>query len=798
MGKRIITWAGREKRRQTNKAVGGSFLKTLTELITNSDSAIKRQLGLSHAVGLVDEMLKLKPGDRVDTAELKKSVPKRREGKILVQVYSKHRGLLPSRTCQIIDYGPGMTEAELDRNFGDYAKAKAKGQRTRSLFGRGALDVFLYHSNQYREDGVDPSAHIFSVKGGTLSHCRIYWGRDSKGEEDSIIQTDALGPVTPSLLKKQSLPSDLTPSGTVVRFLLADGTRIPHEGNFLPSLNSFYMLRIIAADPSMHVVVQRFRSDGLIEERLMYDFDLGTVIKRSHDTFRHERLGDIPVDILVARSDRKMTYDPTNYERRENGLLFVDDDDAVLDLTLLPEYDKNPLLSRIYGLVRLSGIRSKLENLLEAQRPEAVLSETRDGFDMKNEIARELFRLVEKHVRPVYDDEEKRERKGAGSRSSELDRKLKEALRELNKFHNEETDEGRTGRPEPKDPVGPLSFSHDNVRLVAGQERRVTLYADRNRIHEELNVVELTSNNSRVQVVPESELVVRRKGSKFQAIQITLSCPVTDETAMIIATALGVDEQVLSTNLNVTDVSEPAQVVVPADLEFRPSRYNGKPSVENQLVLLVNLDAFPGLPLIRIRIKEREGAVTIGTERSEHIEIKTQKDWLMSGGNVAKVVFPYWGTAWGAKATIEAKAKRTDGRLGLSQCKVEFRQQQGPNQYEDVVYEAIERQILGEAAGKYVYVNSRPSLHQRLFGDSQETFDKALEDSSIAQMRVAGIVSDAVVYAVATTKYMKGGEKGLTIDESDPITAVREFVEAKRYELDAKLVRAFLKDNFGD
>ena len=139
MAKRIIPWAGREKRRQTNKAVGGSFLKTITELLTNSDSAVKKHLGLlSHAAGLVDAMLGLEVGDRVDTATLKKSLPKRREGKIVVQIYSKQHGrLFPRGTCQVVDYGPGMTEAELDNKLvGKYAEAKAKGD-TRSLLAEG-------------------------------------------------------------------------------------------------------------------------------------------------------------------------------------------------------------------------------------------------------------------------------------------------------------------------------------------------------------------------------------------------------------------------------------------------------------------------------------------------------------------------------------------------------------------------------------------------------------------------------------------------------------------------------------
>ena len=517
MAKRIIRWAGREKRRQTNKAIGGSLLKTMTELLTNSDSAIKKHSGLPHAAGLVEVMLGLKEGDLLDTAALKKSLPKRPEGRIIVQLYTKQHRRMRSRTCQVIDYGPGMSEQDLNRNFGDYAGAKAKGERTRSLFGRGALDVFLYHSNQRPDEGVDASAHVFSVSNGILSCCRISWESAGKGEVDSIIDPQTLGPASPDLLKKYDLPLDMVKSGTVTRFLLADGVRIPQEGNFLSSMSNFYMLRLIAEDPSLSVQVERYRTEGKFTDRLTYDFDIGTVLKRSKDIFRDDRLGEIPVDILVARSNRKMTNDPFNYERRENGLLFVDDNDAVLDLTLLPEYNKNPLLTRIYGVVRLTGMRNALEKLLEAQRPEAVLTETRDGFDPKNEIVKALFTLIEKHVKPVYEEEEKRERKSGGGRSVELDKKLKEALRELNTFHNQETDEEGTGHSK-REPEGPLEFAFNKIRLVAGQERRVTLYAERDAIHSDLNEVQITSSNPRVRVVPESEIVSRRKGSRFQAI----------------------------------------------------------------------------------------------------------------------------------------------------------------------------------------------------------------------------------------------------------------------------------------
>jgi hypothetical protein len=41
------------------------------------------------------------------------------------------------------------------------------------------------------------------------------------------------------------------------------------------SLSNFCMLRLIAADPSMHVLIQRYRTEGWIEEQLAYAFDLG-------------------------------------------------------------------------------------------------------------------------------------------------------------------------------------------------------------------------------------------------------------------------------------------------------------------------------------------------------------------------------------------------------------------------------------------------------------------------------------------------------------------------------------------
>ena len=87
-----IEMADREWKRLYTSAVGQSFLKTLTEPITNSDSALKNQAGVPHGAGLVPLLLGLNVGDRVDTAALKTAVPKAPARRITVQVFPATSG----------------------------------------------------------------------------------------------------------------------------------------------------------------------------------------------------------------------------------------------------------------------------------------------------------------------------------------------------------------------------------------------------------------------------------------------------------------------------------------------------------------------------------------------------------------------------------------------------------------------------------------------------------------------------------------------------------------------------------
>jgi hypothetical protein len=773
MSKKVIKVAPREKRRMVNVSVGKNFLKTVTEPLTNSDSILKKRAGVAHAAGLVDELLKLKRGQRVDTSELKKRIPKQQKRQITLELTTS--GINGRRLCRVIDAGLGMTATELETNFGSYAEAKAKGERTRSLFGRGALDVLLYH-----KDSV-----IYSVAKGILSRCKIYW------DPDTMIETEQLGPATKSMLDKYKLPRVIAESGTVVEFRLKDGTPIPTEDQIIAKISSFYMLRLIAADPNTEVTVKRIRAGGEHTDPLSYDFPIGTVLERTTDVLDLGKDGSLPVDILIARSDEPLQSDPVHIDRRENGLLFVDDNDAVMDLTLLPDYDRNPYLHHIYGIVRIDKIRPVLEEKLEAEDAAAVLTETRDGFDPKHEITQRLFKVIEKHVKPIYDSEIKRQRKGAGDRSETLSQRVKDALKAINQFNSEETDEEGTGEPERDEPI---FFAVKTVRLYAGVPKSVSVFINLEKVKQG-EVVLFESNNPEIQVEPDSEVVRGRKGKKYQRIRLSLLCGQKGEKGAITALTDDKAGNPAQDALTITGVDDPPIIQLPQNIEFASSHYNGSPSRPNKAVLIVNLTSFTGMPEIKFWLDETVGKITLGDEEDQSVlHIKLKEQHRTGDPHIARVPIAFKGSGWGQHAVLWASAKLSNGDLARARCKLRLQRPPGDNKFSDFHYEDLRRNVLGDVAGDLLYVNAGYGVHRQIFGLTEDEFNRQLEIHPIAQLRAASVLVDAIVHHTATTSYLAGGAKGIQIDPADPVGSFRTYFEDRRMKLEPALIRALAPD----
>ena len=99
-----------------------------------------------------------------------------------------------------------------------------------------------------------------------------------------------------------------------------------------------------------------------------------------------------------------------------------------MDLTLLPEFDKDPFLEHLYGLVRIKGIRSPGKKTGRGRTSSYSYCIER-SISRKSEITKKIFDLVKKHVEPLYERESRQQKKGGVSRSEDLSKRVKDVLK---------------------------------------------------------------------------------------------------------------------------------------------------------------------------------------------------------------------------------------------------------------------------------------------------------------------------------------------------------------------------------
>ena len=337
--------AVREEKRQANEALGRSFCKTIAEPVTNSDSSAKRKLNIHHASGLVDLMMAVPKGSQLDTSALRSQLKDRNPKRvIIVEVVTAKASGRPVGEIVVIDQAAGMSASVLREALDEIGGNKlhlSAGVTGCNLFGRGLSDVLRAHSE----------ARIETFDGAQLTTACGEWRK-----EGWTIEMDYKDRPDKAAFKK--LFVDPGTSGTAVRFVIADRKRchIPDSPDVAYRLANFYRLRLIASDPNIDFVLRQHRASGLSEQRIEYDFPVGQIIEsfnRSFDPSKSGlRGGPLKIDFLVVRSDseRKLRGLGLDRDGRENGMLIVDDLDAVYDLTFAdPDYEKADYLLTSMG-----------------------------------------------------------------------------------------------------------------------------------------------------------------------------------------------------------------------------------------------------------------------------------------------------------------------------------------------------------------------------------------------------------------------------------------------------------------
>lgn len=781
--------AAREWARQFYTAVVKSFAKTVTEPITNSDTSYKRKHKLPDAAGLVEKALAFKKGTKFDLAQSKKDfAEKAPERRIEIHLYTAKGHGRPARTCEIVDLAEGLDVDELKAAFETLAADKSsvsKGRPGRSLFGRGVTDVVLGHNA-----GV-----FFSYKDGILN--KLEFTFDRKKDSEPVGKITHLGKPSATVLKDIHLVEG--ENGSCVRFTLHEDCHIPDEGTIVPSLTQFYMLRLINADPNVKVHLIQYRAGKrTVKDTLDCDFPIGDVVETFSFSISkpvlEAELPPLRVDGIVCRADVKGGLPGKEArEQRANGLLLVDDKDAVLDLTLLPQFEGAPYLANIFGIVRISNLRDVLSWFLNEGK-DSPLTTTRDGFEIKHEFSKLLFKELARYLEPIYKREEERFNKSLASDiSQEARQRLNDAIKELNRFLKELIGESEGTEPPDTPPIATksLQFIPASTKLTIGRPRIVRVYLRKDVANRNGNIV-YESSNSKIELAPLSHRISDGKEDRDYLIyQLSLKCDALHESGKITVLADG-SKEILEANLDVIDVIAESNVVAPEEMEFRPKESKGQPHRTNNIVLYVNSSTIPVGRKIKLTVEKSTGQIGLleeGKEIVDGISVTFQREHIISGTNVGRILIPWRGTGWGQAARILAETKKPDGSLAHAVAKIVVEQPDDSGGFiKDVKYQELRSEKCSDLVDGIIYINSHHYLNSVVFGAEHEYAGRIDRDRT-AQYRLATLVVEQSVFRLAEEDYTRNK---LPIINRAPVTSIREYVDQKTHKIAPQIIRVLM------
>ncbi|MGH2507870.1 MAG: hypothetical protein ACRDHZ_10785, partial [Ktedonobacteraceae bacterium] len=336
----ILQIAERQLRRQFERAIGRSVHKILTELITNSDDSYKRiESDADHS---------LTPFTPQNPAPIIIDFDRRK------------------RRISVTDHAEGLSDEDMKNRFVAYggdSKDSSKGLRTRSLFGKGLRDVlFTQHHGQVK-----------SFKDGAFANCLFRW-KDKNGIKTPVVEIKA----SQHARRQMRSALGISENGTHVEFALSDNIPTPQSKKILEQLSNFYMLRLIVNNSNRKVLLRIHNGRKVVEHQLCYpipEIEKKTNVDVSLDFEGHY----LRLNGAIGLTEKELTQGEASFDR-QGGILVVDENDSVLDLTLFG-FDEEVAARRISGFLKVHGLGSLIRDRLNAPEPEEILTETRDGFN---------------------------------------------------------------------------------------------------------------------------------------------------------------------------------------------------------------------------------------------------------------------------------------------------------------------------------------------------------------------------------------------------------------------------------
>jgi hypothetical protein len=394
------------------------------------------------------------------------------------------------------DDGMGVNAATVDARLGALGVAPDHtGQR--GLFGRGLRDVWL----------AQGGGRIEGVHGG---HAVESWFFPAAGDAPYAFAHVLDEPATPA----HSHTLGLQANGTRVTVPLTMAT-LPPNVRLRRMVAQLVQLRLVLADPQREVWLELPGEPAALVTCPVLEPDPERPVLFDEEVTLQ---AGVTAQFTIRRAAEPIPISPSRATRL--GGLVISSGRAAHETTL-GGYEGAPGARHLYGEVCCEAIESLQRRALDAPRPQVVVRVDRSGLNEHHPLARRLYAAIDSILGPIVAEEERRTsthvvRPGRGVRTRDEVgmRALNDALRSAfdapgsvgfqrgrdpgsQPAHDDGADTGEadvatpgdatdaTDRdPQAPEPVlgGAIRFKQSPVRLHPGEERRVSLIIDPQRV----------------------------------------------------------------------------------------------------------------------------------------------------------------------------------------------------------------------------------------------------------------------------------------------------------------------------
>ncbi len=712
MSEKIVTNAPRKTRRDIKNPLSGDFNKYLTEIVLNADDSYKRI------------------ESRTDDASTKE---------IIIDLDRKRREVT------VIDYAEGMTAEEMETKFGVYGADHARGtehETVRGIFGQGASDVLFSCAMSEKK------AEIKSIRENRLHTCKFYF------KEERVIRAQTQKRATAKPFKAKH---GIDENGTVVTFGIPEEVSIPRKKDIRQRLETFYMFRYILADPRRKVILIDDGKRAVLSSKKHMFSRMKPVLSDKEFSFDFEGR-------TITGTIR--LYLNKNKENDGTHVIIKDEREAVYDNTLF-ELEKYPGAHLISGECVIEGLYHILKEKLEDEKnPLMILTDSRDGFDRRNNFTKRFSESVS----PIVKSTIIRVNRQYQHESVSLDRnrRYKDVLRKINDFYKERI-AAEIGALSPglEPPAGGLAFAREAISVTEGKRYVLHLYVNMNLLEPGTAITLEYPDTAAFSVHPpmvtaESE-EADENGLLSRSVMIEAHFP-TDEPATLRAVS-GDHEATVDIRVVKEEVLYPRY-----GLEFIPKHYHFAFNRTAHLKLYYDTQKYPPGTVVNLTYSSQQELF----DREESHEL-TAGDWLYETTGCLKIPFKSGNRPIHYTVTASTDDYRTKARIKVEQKQEKDKGKRGFLNNIELIFEDSFWQTSLDTASGTLFINGDHPINRAIMGDLHKLDRKSPAFSENQHRYILELI------AQESAKHM--AENNFSKRSIDSVVDVADFIQSEKTAL---------------